>query len=416
MWRTLVSTGTGLDTANPQVPAPPTIPRRRGGFRLRHLLIAVFVCAVASWLAVLIGILVVGGFGLLVVFVVGLVYVLSRRRSTQQDALLWALAIAAERGMPLAPTLDAFASQCRGEYRRKVMAAAHYLRQGLSLVEAIEHEPGLFPRDAEVLIRVGSESGVLAAALREASTLQTAARGAWVALAMRFAYLLWVLVVLQLIVGFITYFITPKFEAIFADFGIPLPAMTMMTIQGAHVLNRYLIIFLPLFFLQLGLCLLVSAAALGVLPWNLPLVARAFHAMHSALILRCLARLVESDKPLDQGLATLARTYPVRSFRDRLAHAADAVKRGDDWCGALVASGLIRTAEAALLESARRVGNLPWALRTAAETGERRFVYRLQWASQWLLPLCVLTLGATVFTVAVSYFLPLISLIQRLAG
>jgi protein transport protein HofC len=368
------------------------------------------------WLGVSIGPLIVA-FVMALSFAVlfGMVFVLSRRRSTQQDALLWALAIAAERGMPLAPALDAFSSQCRGEYRRKVMAAAHYLRQGLSLVEAFEHEPGLFPRDAEVLIRVGSESNVLAAALREASRLHSLARGPWIALAMRLAYLLWVLLVLQVIMAFISYFIMPKFQAIFADFGIALPAITSLTLQVTGLLNNYLIIFLPLFLLQLGLCLLVSAAAIGVLPWDLPLVARAFHAIHSALILRCLARLVEGDRPLDQGFRTLARTYPVKSLRHRLEYTADAVKRGEDWCEALASTGLIRPAEAALLESARRVGNLAWALRTAAEAGERRFIYRLQYASQWLLPLVVLTIGACVFTMAVSYFLPLVSLIQRLA-
>jgi protein transport protein HofC len=391
------------------------VPPRRRGFRLRHLIYAVFFCALACWLAVLTGALVFSGLALLVLGVIGVVYVYTRRRSTQQDALLWALAIAAERNMPLAPALDAMASQCRGEYRRKVMAAAYYLWQGHSLVEAMEKEPGLFPHEAAVLIRVGSESGVLAAALREASSVNAGARGPWLALAMRFAYLLWVLVALQFLVAFLSYFITPKFEAIFADFGIALPSITRFTIDAAHFVSQYLILFLPLFLFQLGLCLLVSGAALGVLPWNLPLIAGVFYAMHSALILRCLARLVEGDRPIDQGLATLARTYPVRLFRDRLEYAADAVKRGDDWCEALAATRLIRPAEAALLESARRVGNLSWALRTAAEASERRFVYRLQWASQWLLPLFVLMIGACVFTLAVSYFLPLISLIQRLA-
>jgi len=67
-----------------------------------------------------------------------------------------------------------------------------------------------------------------------------------------------------------------------------------------------------------------------------------------------------------------------------------------------------------LLESARRVGNLPWALREAAETSERRLAYRYQVLAQWLLPLLLLAIAAVVFFVAVSYFSPLIMLTQRL--
>jgi protein transport protein HofC len=318
--------------------------------------------------------------------------------------------------MPLAATFEAIAAQCRGEYRRKVLAAAHYLRQGGSLPEVIGHEPGLFPRDAEVLVRVGSTSGVLPAALREAAGSQAGGRGPWIALSIRAAYLLWVLMVMQAIMAFLFYFVLPKFEAIFADFGIPLPAVTVMTINVAHVITRYLWIILPIVLFQIGLFALVLGMGLGILPWNLPLVGRVFLSHHSALILRCLARVVEGDKPLDRGLAVLAATYPATAIRRRLERVAYEVQQGDDWCEALARNGLVRLSEAMLIDSARRVGNLPWALGVAAENIERRFAYRLQLAAYWLLPLVVVALGAIVFVVAVSYFIPLLLLISRLAA
>ena len=41
-------------------------------------------------------------------------FVVARLRTSRQDALLSLLAIAAERGMPLAPAVAAFADQFRG--------------------------------------------------------------------------------------------------------------------------------------------------------------------------------------------------------------------------------------------------------------------------------------------------------------
>ena len=214
----------------------PLDPTRPGSvLRLRHLAYLVLYCGLILWLGVITGLALVSGLlGLCLAVVFGGVYIYAGGRASQQDALLWALGVTADRGMPLAPTLDAVASQCRGGYRRKVLAAAHYLRQGFPLPEILLLEPGLFPRDAVILTRTGHDCGKLAAALRESATIRARLLKPWMALAVRLAYLFWVLIVLQMISGFIAYFILPKYEAIFADFNIPLPAITGLTIDVSH--------------------------------------------------------------------------------------------------------------------------------------------------------------------------------------
>jgi type II secretory pathway component PulF len=397
------------------IPVEPQPPPRPGGLRLRHLMYAVLYIAIFCWLGVLAGALLFSlGFAMLVAIVVGVVLIYSRRRSTQQEALLWALATAAGREIPLAPTLEAFASQSRGRYRRKVLFVAQSLREGRSLTEVLDREPGLFPRDVKVLICVGSESGALAGALREAFAMRSATQRPWLAVGIRIVYLCWVTFILQGVVSFISYFILPKFEAIFADFGVPLPSVTIVWIEITHFFIVYWPILLLLMLIELGLLMLGSVSILGIPPWHLPLIDRLFIRRHSALIFRCVARLVEEKRPLAQGFASLARTYPTRWIRKRLEQVAREVNGGDDWSESLARHGLIRPAEAALLESARRVGNLPWALREAAESSERRLAYRFQFWLLWISPLLVLTLGAIVLMVAVAYFAPVVMLIQRL--
>jgi type II secretory pathway component PulF len=353
-------------------------------------------------------------FGLLFAMVIGAVLIFGRRRSTQQDALIAMLAIAAEHRMPLEPALDAFAGQCQGEYRRKVMAASHYVRQGLSLADAVDNEPGLFPSDVEVLIRVGGDAGVLAESLREAVAVRSAARGPWGELVLRLCYINVVLIVMESIVAFVSYFIMPKFQAIAADFGVPLPAVTIATIDVTNFVVMLWPVFLILMLAEIGFLVCTTMSVLGVLSWDLPLLDRIFFRRHAGLILRCLARLVEGDRPLGQGLASLARVYPVPWIRKRLALVAVSVERGQDWCEALYHQRIIGGSEAALLESAKRVGNLPWALRQAAERNERRLMYRIQAWVQWVMPLILICVGGIVFIVAFAYFTPLLFLISRL--
>ena len=57
-------------------------------------------------------------------------------------------------------------------------------------------------------------------------------QNAWGSTAARFAYLGVVFLVMQMVIVFIMYFIIPKFEAIFNDFGIALPQVTL------SILNR----------------------------------------------------------------------------------------------------------------------------------------------------------------------------------
>jgi len=75
---------------------------------------------------------------------------------------------------------------------------------------------------------------------------------------------------------------------------------------------------------------------------------------------------------------------------------------------------LIKRAELAVLKSAQRVGNLPWALREMAASSRRRLAYRLQGVAQVLFVLVIVSFGLMIGTFYISYFLPLIRLIQSL--
>ena len=73
-------------------------------------------------------------------------------------------------------------------------------------------------------------------------------------------------------------------------------------------------------------------------------------------------------------------------------------------------------AEQSLLKSAEDAGNLPWALRTVAARQEKRTVYRLAAAVQVLYPILIVLLGSIVAFFVVSLFVPLVKMVEALAG
>ena len=95
---------------------PSALSIRQEPWRLIHLMIGVALVAVAMWVWVTFGMLltvILTPFGMMVLAITA-GFVVARLRATRQEALLSLLAIAAERDMPLAPAISAFADQFGG--------------------------------------------------------------------------------------------------------------------------------------------------------------------------------------------------------------------------------------------------------------------------------------------------------------
>ena len=366
-----------------------------------------------SSLSLFISALIILGLPTLTILTGSIIFLCFRRHANNQDALLWLLEVAAERGIPLAPGVHAFSSQVTGMYQIWTGALADLLRRGVPLPDALESIPRLVPRRSALFIRTGWESGNLALGLKEAGATRETRQPMLQAIGGRMAYLGWVASIGCFIVGFIMYFIIPKFEAIFKDFGISLPELTILVIRTSHVAVDYA---------WLGMLAFLAALVYGVIALlgpgdlSIPLFDRLFVRRHMITILRSLAVVVSADRPIPPALYGLSQWYPTGWVRKRLGQSAFDANQGVDWTEALYENGLLSSSDVGVLTSAQRAGNLAWALRELAETGERRWAYRLQAWSQLLFVLTILVLGFLVFTITVAFFMPLITLIERLAS
>lgn len=341
-----------------------------------------------------------------------LIYLHAQHRRNQQNGLLWVLATAATRQIPLAPGVEAFAQQSSGVVRNRAHALATLLQGGKTLAEAVDWIPRVVPWDATLLIRVGEHVGRLDAGLREAAESRVRRHQVFRDLIGRVGYLMGVIAISQVVVGFVVFFIIPKFEAIFKDFGIALPGATTALIVG----SRYFVDYASWLSGAEFLVVVYLAFALGRGGWQgLPIVGRLFRLQQKALLLHALALVVEANQPLDRALAVMAASYPSRRVRKKLRVALALNQSGTPWTAALDGVGLISPRDMGLLDAAARAGNLAWVLRTLADTGERRSAYRLQLGSQLAFVLAMLAFGSVVLFFAIAMFMPLVSLIERLA-
>ena len=98
----------------------------------------------------------------------------------------------------------------------------------------------------------------------------------------------------------------------------------------------------------------------------------------------------------------------------RLWAACDDLQAGGDDLQCLHRHGLLGKTDLALLQSARRNGNLAWAAREMADSNRRRFIYRVYALLQVIFPLVIVGYGLLVAAISAAVFLPLVDLIRRL--
>ncbi|MDB5351528.1 MAG: type secretory pathway, component PulF [Planctomycetota bacterium] len=393
-------------------------------FGLRHVMFAMAPMALLMVLARDFGWSLLAVIALILppILIMSAYVVLTDRKVAQHEALLRVMAMAARADRPLGPAISAFAETCRGSYQRKVRMLSLAMEQGATLPQALDLVPRTLSKTGEIVARVGWETGTLKRSLDDAVVAAEAERASRVVASATVGYPLGVLAVIIGIGSFLLLYVGPAFTEIFKDFGVPLPepSRRIFALFGDNYRTAGIDMATGVFFsmavsafvLAISVLLLfLTRRLLAVLPIGAWLTRR----RHTAIILRTLAAAIEAGQALPAILTQLAERYPRPWARRRLANAAVRVTRGEDWCESLRREGLMSNGDSAVIHSAERVGNLAWALRETAASGERRLSYRLQAVGQVLQPLLVVAMGGLVLLFAVTYFRPLVRLIDAVA-
>lgn len=332
----------------------------------------------------------------------------SFRTSAQSQSLLRIIALAVEQRLPLAPLLQTFAKDQTGHQRGRVERLATLLDEGSSLPAALEQVAHVLPLSDVLAIRFGTQSGTLAATLRdlidqsgdsEDSRLRQRLRGL-------FLYEGIVFFVLVMITVFLLVFIWPKLTALMSDSGVERPMAFKWAVDVGDFFARY-------WWLVVGPGLLLAWAMWTerpgrflrrglVLPWS---------DMRSADVLQSLSIVAEAGRPILGGISTLARYHHDPTLRQKLLFVCNEVEHGADLWGTLGKVNLLTPTEVSLMETSEKVGNRPWTIAQLATIKRRRLRHRVELVSHLASPIAILLLGGVVFALCLGVFGPLVKMI-----
>jgi type II secretory pathway component PulF len=361
-----------------------------------------------SWLGII-----PGGLWLLVVW-----STLAARNRAGELTALWTLSIASRSGRPLGPEVWHHMDRVQGPAQKRLKLLAALLGDGEPLDLALQRSRVL-PRNGSMEIQAALDAGQLPDALKAAAARETQrfAQGPDVTESFSISYFAVIVDVMVFIVGFLMYYIIPKFKKIFEDFGTELPHLTISLIRVSDALVNY------------GLVSITLLLPLSVLAFWADIHAR-FYGWRSLLertlgsfwprlrvadVLRGLAWGIRGERPIAESFAAMTLGKADSHMRQQLRALAEQVRSGVNPWDALLSRGWITSTEAEALHRGEEVGNLPWVLEALADADEKRWEIRLELAVQWLRPILIFIIGLVVAYITIAFFLPLVKLVNDLS-
>jgi type II secretory pathway component PulF len=341
-------------------------------------------------------------------------------RATDFAAFNQQLAHLAKAGLPLEHGLRLVAADLHsGRLSRTVELVAAELERGTPLEQAFErhaaHFPPLYGRLVAAGVRAGNLPGVLFNLGRHLELVQRLREALWRAL----AYPIAILAGLSLVLILIGLWVLPKFEELYADFRLNLPAITKVLIAVGRAtptlaaVGLAVMVGVPLLWLVLRAAGREGAATDFVaryVPLVGPVIRRSLAARWCDLLHVAIASGM--DLPAAIRLASEATGSPAL-VRDgeALARQLEAGHPLSPQPGALLPASVPAT-----IQFAAGFNDLSTTLEALGEMCQRQAEVRVAAIPAIVTPAFVLLLGLAVGLIVLGLFLPMVTLIQGMTS
>jgi type IV pilus assembly protein PilC len=341
----------------------------------------------------------------------------TRQLSTLQDA-----------GLPLLRSLQILEGQMRpGAMKNVLVGVCEDVEGGAALSEAMSKHPRAFDKLYVKMVAAGEIGGVLdvilqrlAEFMEKSQKLRRKIRGAMV-------YPVVVITVAIAILVFIMIWIIPKFEEIFKEFGVELPALTLWLINtsrwvaGANpdqALGGWVyIVFSPVVLFVLFKLIRKAGPGKAVTDtlflWT-PVFGPLVRKTTIARFTRTLGTLISAGVPILEAILITRDTSGNWVFERALAKVHDSIREGESFAEPLRESKTCDAIVVNMIDVGEETGELDAMLMKVADNYDEEVDVAVASLVSLLEPLMVVLLGGIVGTIVVAMFLPMVKMIESL--
>jgi type IV pilus assembly protein PilC len=271
------------------------------------------------------------------------------------------------------------------------------------------------------MVKAGEAGGALEAILQrladfkeKAQTLKRRVKGAMV-------YPIVVILVATVIVGFMLYYIIPRFKSIFVDFGVDLPAMTQFLITASDfIIQRFWVVIVVPIVIFIIIKLLyrnrTGAYILDRLLLLVPVMGQIVEKSTVARTTRTLGTLVQSGVPILESLNIVRDTAGNAVFERAFNRIYESIREGETIAQPLREARIVDDIVVNMIDVGEETGDLDTMLNKIADNYEEEVEVLVESLVSLLEPIMIVVLGGIIGFIVIALFLPLITLISKLSG
>lgn len=334
----------------------------------------------------------------------------TRQFSTLQDA-----------GLPVLRSLKILEHQMKpGALRNALIDVVDDVESGATLSEAFSKHPKCFDRLYVNMVKAGEAGGALEVIMQRLADFKEKAQSLKRRITGAMVYPTAVITVAVLILTFIMVVIIPKFEKIFADFQMKLPALTEYLMATSKWFATYWYV-LPLF--PLGWWLFVKLLRLNrignyIVDWTylkIPIVGTLIEKTVVARTTRTLGTLVSSGVPILEALSIVRDTSTNAVFERMYLRVYESIREGETIAQPLKESRLVDDMVVNMVDVGEETGELDRMLNKVADVYDEEVNVLVESLISLLEPIMIVVLGLIVGTIVIALFLPMIKLLEGLS-
>lgn len=323
-------------------------------------------------------------------------------------------------GIPLLTALRSAATSAASASARKVLAEiTTQIESGMSLSQALGRYPESFAPWYLSTVRAAEASGQLEGTLTELARLIERMLFLRQRVRRAVSYPIFLLVVAGLIAGYIITMVIPEFVKMFSRAGTTLPGPTIFLYGIGEFIRAFwqpLAVTLVLAVFGLSLWRHSSPGRLltDTVMSKTPGFAELIRDSAIARFTQTLGALLTSGAPLLESIKIASDVVSNWAIRQRLLGIQQGVQEGEGIAEALAKTHLFPSDAMQLITAGEQSGRLDVILRKVADLYDEAVEDRLDQLTQWLEPVLILVMGATVALLMASLLLPMLELVGKL--
>jgi type IV pilus assembly protein PilC len=347
-----------------------------------------------------------------------------KKRVSDKDIAMFTrqFAVMIDSGLPLVQCLRILAMQQeKASFQQILLQVQRDVESGLSLSDSMAKHPKVFDSLYVNMVQAGEAGGILDTILKRLSAYMEKIVKLKSSIKSALIYPAVVISVALIAVFLLLWLVIPTFASLFEGLGAELPLLTRLVIGTSHFIARFAFLII----------ILVAIIMYSIKKWydtpagrrfidqlllKIPIIGVLLQKIAIARFTKTLSTLISSGIPILEGLDITSRAAGNVIYEETIKKIQKEVEAGKNMTTPMEDSGKFPTMVIQMVNVGEQTGELDSMMDRVATFYEDEVDRSVANLMSLLEPLLLVFLGCTIGTIVVSMYLPMFTLIGKLAG